>query len=34
MNLRVTITGIVVLPLALALAACDGSFEIAGRATD
>jgi hypothetical protein len=34
MNLRVTVTGIFVMPLALALGACDGSFELAGRATD
>jgi len=34
MTSRVTAIGAFVVPLALALAACDGAFELAGRATD
>jgi hypothetical protein len=34
MALRVLATGVFVWPLALGLAACDGSFDLAGKATD
>src|ERR1700726_218034 len=34
MTLRALVIGVFVSPLALDLAACDGSFDLAGRATD